>query len=295
MIRNNFYHICIIVPVHNRKYFTIPFLNSIYNQNYKDFKIIIVDDGSTDGTYNEIKKKFPSVDVIPGDGHWWWTKSVVKGIEYASKYNSDYILLLNNDLVVNEDYLYHLVKYANKNPDVIQGSMGVNIDNKSDKIFPGHIFNRFTGLAVRPKKISDYSRNSICLPGRGLWIPQEVLNHINFDYKTFPQYAADYDFTLKAGIKGFRMALNKHAIVYYHIKETGYKTYFREYNFRMLIKYLSEIKSTCCLQTRANFCKRHCYLGFKYISIIIDSLKCILGYFRRWIFKKIYFDQKLKN
>ena len=50
----------VIIPVHNRLEFTIDCINSIYKQKQKDkIKIIIVDDGSIDGTSQYIKKKFP--------------------------------------------------------------------------------------------------------------------------------------------------------------------------------------------------------------------------------------------
>ena len=49
----------VIIPVHNRLEFTIDCINSIYKQKQKDkIKIIIVDDGSIDGTSQYIKKSF---------------------------------------------------------------------------------------------------------------------------------------------------------------------------------------------------------------------------------------------
>lgn len=282
------FNVSIIIPVHNRQKFTLNVIKSIQAQKYTNYKIIIVDDGSTDGTSEEIKKRFPNVDIIYGDGNWWWTKSIVKGIEYSKIYKPNYILLLNDDLILDKCYLKCLVKYAETNPKVIQGSLGVDIDHRDSIVYPGDKFNRFTGLTSKCKSNNDYTKNNICLAGRGLWIPLCVLNDIKFDYHKFPQYAADYDFTLSANLFGYKLYLNDKAKVYYYLNETGYKQYFKQYSFYMLKRYLTDIKSTCCLKPRIQFCFKYCYYGFKYIAIIIHSSKCILGYFKRWIVYKYY-------
>ncbi len=89
--------IYIIIPVFNRKNFTRKCLISLRNQSLKNFKIIIIDDGSTDNTSEMLKNEFPEVHVIIGDGNFWWTRSINLGVKYVLENKGDYILLLNND------------------------------------------------------------------------------------------------------------------------------------------------------------------------------------------------------
>jgi len=55
--------VSIIIPTYNRKEILTTLLNSISKQNYKQIEIIVIDDASTDQTYEKIKKEFPNVVV----------------------------------------------------------------------------------------------------------------------------------------------------------------------------------------------------------------------------------------
>ena len=68
--------IYIIIPVHNRVNYTLKCLNSLVNQTYTIFSIILIDDGSTDNTSSIVSNKFPNVKILKGDGHLWWSGSV---------------------------------------------------------------------------------------------------------------------------------------------------------------------------------------------------------------------------
>ncbi len=106
--------LCIVIPVDNRKEFTHQCLLSLYNQTNKNFFVVVINDGSTDGTGKMIKDKFPDIILINGDGNLWWTKAINIGIKYALKYNAKYILTLNDDTVLKEDYIEKMIYWAEK-------------------------------------------------------------------------------------------------------------------------------------------------------------------------------------
>ena len=85
----------IIIPVHNRKALTHDCLASLETQTWKDFRVIVVDDGSTDGTADMLRTMFPSVIVLTGNGNLFWTAATNLGIRYALAQGATHILTLN--------------------------------------------------------------------------------------------------------------------------------------------------------------------------------------------------------
>ena len=60
-------------------------LNDLLIQTFEDFRIIISDNGSTDGTIEYLKKN-KEVILIENDSKFWWTKSTNAGVKYAIKF-----------------------------------------------------------------------------------------------------------------------------------------------------------------------------------------------------------------
>jgi GT2 family glycosyltransferase len=92
----------VIIPVHNRKHFTYECLDSLTQQSYSNISIIVVDDGSTDGTSEMIARYFSEVKVLHGDGYLWWTGAINFGIKEALRIatHEDFILVINDDVIV---------------------------------------------------------------------------------------------------------------------------------------------------------------------------------------------------
>lgn len=115
----------IVAPVHNRKALTLLCLQSLLriNSNGLDVGIVIVDDGSTDGTSDAIREQFPDVDIVNGDGELWFTEGTNVGVRRALERDPKYILLMNDDQVFDEDFLVTLVETAEQNPRSVVGSL----------------------------------------------------------------------------------------------------------------------------------------------------------------------------
>src|SRR5689334_5789037 len=99
--------IFIVLPVFNRLQYTKRCLSTIFKQSYKNFTLVLIDDGSNDKTSEYVRRKFPQTVIINGDGNWWWTKSMAMGVKYALQNGktNDYVLEMNNDLFFGKDYL----------------------------------------------------------------------------------------------------------------------------------------------------------------------------------------------
>ena len=104
----------VIIPVFNRLNYTIKCLYSLKNQkNYGDLKIIIVDDGSTDGTSQYLENNFPEITVLDGSGFLFWGGAVSLGVEYVIKNSNpkDWVLLVNNECL-SRDAIENLIEIA---------------------------------------------------------------------------------------------------------------------------------------------------------------------------------------
>lgn len=109
----------IVVLNWNRKDDTIRCLESlekIQNPNIK-IQIIVVDNGSTDGSIEEIKNQKPKIknlNIIENKKNLGFAAGNNTGIKYAMENGVDFVLILNNDTLVDKSLLVHLIKAAEK-------------------------------------------------------------------------------------------------------------------------------------------------------------------------------------
>ncbi len=115
----------IVTPVHNRKQLTLRCLRSISKLDCPGIEIhtIVVDDGSTDGTGDAIRQRFPAVEVIRGDGNLWYTEGTNVGLKAALEHDPDYVLAINDDQIFDANALRFLVETAQKHPRSVVGAL----------------------------------------------------------------------------------------------------------------------------------------------------------------------------
>jgi GT2 family glycosyltransferase len=106
------YTIAVLLTCHNRRDKTITCLDSLYNCLLpSDFQldVFLVDDGSSDGTSKAVSEKFPSVNVIQGNGNLFWNQGMRLAWDTASKTNKfDFYLWLNDDTVLDQNGIVEL-------------------------------------------------------------------------------------------------------------------------------------------------------------------------------------------
>ena len=115
----------IVAPVHNRKAITLLCLRSLSRINSEgiDIHIVIVDDGSTDGTGEAIRREFPEVETVDGNGELWFTEGTNRGVLAALAHDPQFILTINDDAVFDSEFLQYMVATAQKYTRSIVGSL----------------------------------------------------------------------------------------------------------------------------------------------------------------------------
>lgn len=104
----------VVISTFNRKSYLKGILKQLLSQerlaNLQLFPVIVVD-GSNDGTYEMLATEFPQIDVVKGNGNWWWTKCINEGIKFLfENHHPEYILLLNDDSIIQSDYIKNVMQ-----------------------------------------------------------------------------------------------------------------------------------------------------------------------------------------
>lgn len=109
--------VTVIIPNYNGLHFMEPCMKALENQKAQNFELLIVDNASTDGSVEWIKERgLPAIFMTENTG---FSKAVNAGIAYAK---TPYVILLNNDTQVQEDYVGELVKAIEQSPKIFSVS-----------------------------------------------------------------------------------------------------------------------------------------------------------------------------
>lgn len=188
----------IVIPVHNRREITRGALQALAGDGVMAWAtILVVDDGSDDGTRDMVRTEYPRVDILSGDGTWWWCGAIRRGMEWALARGAQRIYWLNDDCRVPAGGLQALHDLVARDGSVAW----------IDAIAPGgwnYGAHRKTGWRMRrctPAEeargaIDSFSGNCVCLPRK--WIDRVGLPHDHL----FPHGIGDLDYGLRLHTAG---------------------------------------------------------------------------------------------
>lgn len=219
--KNNSPEVSIIMPVYNQYKITFECLKSMtYYKPKVSFEVIIADDCSKDRTA-EIEKIIPNIKLIRTTGNFGFLKNVKNAVSQAK---GKYIFLMNNDMLVKENWLDSLYQYLESHSDVgIVGSLLLYNDDTiqeygatMNKDGTSHLEVPDKNEALKPKE-TDYCSGCSIMFLKSDW---DTLG--GFDEQFAPAYYEDSDF-------GFQMRyiLNKKSVCLpdsqiYHLKGKTY-------------------------------------------------------------------------
>ncbi len=253
--------IYITIPVFNRRDILRDCLQSFEKQTNKNYKVIVTDDGSTDGTEDMLKKEFPYVTVLKGDGGLWWTGAINMAVSHALKVcdKDDHILILNDDLVVPENYIENYYQLAEKHPKTLIGSVVTDIDNR-DIIYSGGVKINWLTAKVSDrnngKRLSDFKNGYFnddisYLTGRGVLIPSKVFREIGIYNNDHYQQCGDTELPRRAQKAGYKLIVSYDVPVYSYIKEEGHiNNQDNKLTMKQIKKYYFNVRSNMNLKYR---------------------------------------------
>jgi GT2 family glycosyltransferase len=248
--------VSIVVPAYNRMALTRQFLQSFQLVTYPNFEIIVVDDGSTDGTPEMIARDFPRVRLLRQSGNLWWTKATNIGIRDALARNARYILTINDDVTVEPGFLSALVAHAGLHPRTLVGSLIYRHAQPSMLWYAGGTLGHLSGNLTHRTAFDP--RPPAWLTGMGTLIPVTAFDEIGlYDEDHFPQYAADADFSLRAKKHGWSLAIAPGTAIWNRTEESSQLVIRKRVTLQTLFLPLFSLKSDSLLRMRVSLYRKH--------------------------------------
>jgi GT2 family glycosyltransferase len=277
-------HTGVVIPVHNRLSSTRKLLSELRAAEHDEALVVVVDDGSTDGTTSYLRKHDADVVVLPGTGQLWWSGGANVGCRFAIEAGAEVLLLLNNDNVhISPNCVSELATCATTyggcaSPVVLNEGTGRIRHAGGTMSWP------LRGIELREAGASYHPglQRVECdwLPGNALAFSALLFTELGgFDEKTFPQYRGDTDFTLRARAHGRPCIVSYSCWVSNDEKKSGLNFYSRVSPKSFLLGLFS-LKSSYQLRGTWRFARRYCppwlipaYLTLFYLRYAYAVLK----------------------
>lgn len=215
----------VIIPVFNRLEHTRKVLGALRGQTISDaLTIVIVNDGSTDGTAGYLQSQSDVVE-IRGDGNLWWGGAIEEGLKHVlpACRPDDYVLFLNNDTWFDGNFVEALVQASKENGGAAVGSV-IHEEGRDPPLVSIGAKVNINRLAVWDvlSELSETEKRSPArqyrvdaLSGRGTLYPALLFQrHGSMRPRLLPHYMADYEIAMRFARAGIPLVVSSKAIVY---------------------------------------------------------------------------------
>lgn len=221
-------HVSIIVLNWNNYSVTKDCLLSLEKITHPNYEVILVDNGSTDGSVEKLEKEFSGITFLKNKKNLGFAAGNNIGIKYALSHGADYILLLNNDTEVAPDFLDAVVKTAESDKKI--GIVGAKIyyhtdPKKIDSAGADYIWWRVSGklrfhgkkdnFKLQGAKITDF------VSGCCMLVKCAVFDDIGFLHEPYFHGFEDIDFCLRAKKAGWNIVVDLDAHIWHKVSASA--------------------------------------------------------------------------
>ncbi len=284
--------IYIVVPTYDRIDKINNLIKQLEAQTYQDFKLVVVDHG---------KESFINtkgfIDVVKSSSMKWWTGAINDGIKYIlenlSPEKDDIILVINDDVLIKNDYLEGVIKSINDNSNSVIGS--ICLDEKTNKtVYVNMLLNKIKANFIYINKgvsLSDIKEEYIesdVLKGRGTVFPVSIIQNIGlYNEERLPHYKADHELPWRAKRFGYRVIVSRNMVVYSLLNSPN--TYNKKLSILKNFKNIFfEMRSTYRIKDLWNYSHISFRTMYALYYFVVNFIKSML------IFIKIVIKNKMR-
>ncbi len=218
---------------------------SLLKLDYSNFQILIIDNKSTDNSYEKLIEEFPSLKILQSDSNGGYASGHKIGVEYALYKKFKFIWFLNNDLTVRKNALGELLKAFESNGVGIFGSISLKSENpdiinfgggKTSNIYDPLEYNKFEGYKLKDYNAEVGLRKVQSIEGSSFIIPVEVIEKHGFLREDFFMYGEETDYCFRLNKQGIKSYVVPSSIVIHKGAESlkhknHLEKYYRRRNF----------------------------------------------------------------
>jgi hypothetical protein len=186
--------------------------------------VIVVDNGSSDGSVEHIRRRFDWVKIVQLDRNYGFDGGNNIGIKYA---NGDYVVFLNNDVIVDQNWLIELVRFIKIYPDVMVTSKALLLEKPH---LINHDGSKATligkGFCVNFGKKDGFSQSSsprfVIQPyGASMMVKKAIFEEIGMFDEDYFTSLEDLDIGLRMWLFGYKVAYVPTSIFYHFLGASG--------------------------------------------------------------------------
>ncbi|MBR3825865.1 MAG: glycosyltransferase family 2 protein [Lachnospiraceae bacterium] len=198
--------VTVVIPNYNGIKYVHDCMDSLCLQSMKDFEILVVDNGSKDGSLEILQEEYPEARVIALEENTGFCHAVNLGIRES---NTPYVILLNNDTMVHADFVKALVEAIEEKEDIFSVSaMMLSMQNQDiiDGAGDNYCLLGWAYARGKGRNRKDYEKKteifSAC--GGAAIYRKAVMEEIGFFDERHFAYLEDVDIGYRARIYGYR-------------------------------------------------------------------------------------------
>jgi len=207
---------------------TLKSIDSLLKQTYKQYDILVVDNGSVDNSISILESLVAEnnkLHLIKNSSNLGFAGGVNTGISYSIKKGYDTVALFNNDAVADKEWLKELIGSLSTNVSISTGLLltenGKNIDSTAEMYsIWGMPFPRSRGKKVESAPDSNYIFGAT---GGATLYKTSLFKEIGLFDESFFAYYEDVDISFRAQLAGHKIFYNKKAIAYHKQGATSKK------------------------------------------------------------------------
>lgn len=219
--------VAVVIPSWNGAPFLGDCLRSLAAQTHPA-QVVVVDNGSSDGTAALVGERFPEVTLIPLPTNRGFAGAVNVGVGHALRSDADYVALLNNDAVAEVDWLERLVECAERHPEVgivapkLLLADGRHIDSTGDFYSSwGWAYPRGRDELDEGQYDGPELREVFCGSGGASLFRARMLKEVGLFDEDYFAYLEDQDLGFRAQLMGWRARYEPAARAYHRMMATS--------------------------------------------------------------------------
>ena len=245
--------VAVIVVNWNGKAMTRDCLRSLEQVAYRNRSVIVVDNGSTDGSVDALTHEFPGVTFLPLPENRRFAGGSNVGIRHALSAGAEMVVLLNNDTTVDPAFLTYMVECQRSDPRCAMVAPKIYYFREPERIwFAGGRVSFWTGtlshVGIRQQDLGQYdtSRPIAYATGCCLLATRDLCEKVGLLDEAYRMYAEDADWSLRARRSGYCIVFEPRARVWHKISVSSgghlswYKLRHKEWsNMRFMARHAS--------------------------------------------------------